>query len=62
MFPWNNSFDRLHVTFTFIHNSLVTEALQYSTVFILELRPIIVSLVVLNTICYIQIDTLDIEG
>lgn len=32
-----------------------------NTVLIPKLRPIVVSPVVLNTICYIQIDTLEIE-
>lgn len=55
----DHSFDRMHVSFTFTHTKLVTIATPYSYQ---SSRPIIMSLVILNTICYIQIDTLDIEG
>jgi len=61
VFPWTILFDRLHVSFTFTHTKLVTQSL-HRIHRIPKLRPIIMSLMILNTICYIQIDTLDIEG
>jgi hypothetical protein len=50
------SFDRMHVTFTFIHTTLVTQSL-------LGIHPKAPSHYhVARDIKYIQIDTLDIEG
>jgi hypothetical protein len=52
----DHSFDRLHVSFTFIHTTLVTQSL-------LGIHPKVPSHYhVARDIKYIQIDTLDIEG